>query len=193
METFRFWKMEYHTPLHSFINDLREKAATCNFQDTDRMIRDKVVFSMCDKLQQILLREDDLTLAKTIQVCHAYEFGTTTVRKQNSLRQNINNGQTRPKPKTEYIDDCKFCGKRHKLRSKFCPACGKTCHSCNNKNHFQEKCRARKHVHETRHEPDFRCENESDVDSDAYLHTVWTKPVDTLSALLEVNDCPVRF
>ena len=51
----------------------------CNFKDTDRMIRDKLVFSVCDKLQQILLPEENLTLKKAVQICQAFEMANRNI------------------------------------------------------------------------------------------------------------------
>ena len=42
------------------------------------------------------------------------------------------------KEKSNYYDDCKFCGKSHN-RGK-CPAYGKTYNKCGGKNHFEAKC-----------------------------------------------------
>ena len=46
-ETHRFWNMTYHEPFDSFLIDLRSRANLCNFGDMkDRMLRDKIVFSV---------------------------------------------------------------------------------------------------------------------------------------------------
>ena len=50
MQSLRFGKTNFHDPFDSFLNELRDKAALCNFKDTDKMIRDKLVFPVCDKL-----------------------------------------------------------------------------------------------------------------------------------------------
>ena len=49
MQSFRFWKTNFYDPFDSFLNELLDKAAMCNFKDTDRIIRDKLVFSVCNK------------------------------------------------------------------------------------------------------------------------------------------------
>ena len=38
------------------------------------------------------------------------------------------------------FSDCKFCGKAHNKRE--CPAYGKVCNRCGQKNHFESKCRS---------------------------------------------------
>ena len=42
------------------------------------------------------------------------------------------------KGRSNYYDDCKFCGKSHDKGK--CPAYGKTCNKCDSKNHFEAKC-----------------------------------------------------
>ena len=66
LESHRFWKLSYQEPFDSFLTDLKTRAASCNFQEPDRMMRDKIVFSVTGKLQELLLREDKLTLERTI-------------------------------------------------------------------------------------------------------------------------------
>jgi hypothetical protein len=40
----------------------------------DRVIRDKVVFTVTGKMQELLLREKKLDLLKIIDICHAFEI-----------------------------------------------------------------------------------------------------------------------
>ena len=61
IETHRFWNMAYHEPFDSVLTDLRSRANLCNFGNIkDRMLRDKIVFSVTDKVQELLLREKTL-------------------------------------------------------------------------------------------------------------------------------------
>ena len=61
IETHRFWNMAYHKPFDSVLTDLRSRANLCNFGNIkDRMLRDKIVFSVTDKVQELLLREKTL-------------------------------------------------------------------------------------------------------------------------------------
>ena len=75
LETYRFWNHEWDTdePCDSFLTDLRIKAESCNYEEKERMIRDKIVLTVSGQLQELLLREDKLDLKKTIAVCRAYE------------------------------------------------------------------------------------------------------------------------
>lgn len=74
LETHRFWNVQYQDQFDNFLTELRTRAASCNFDaNQDRMIRDKIVFTVTGKLQELLLREDDLDLVKAIKICRAYE------------------------------------------------------------------------------------------------------------------------
>ena len=42
----------------------------CDYDDVDRMIRDKIVFSASGKLQELLLRYTNLTLGIAIEMTH---------------------------------------------------------------------------------------------------------------------------
>ena len=75
--THRFWNMTYHESFDSFLTDLRSRANLCNFGDMkDRMLRDKIVFSVTDKVQELLLREKTLDLQKAVDICRAHELTT---------------------------------------------------------------------------------------------------------------------
>ena len=43
------------------------------------MMRDKIVFAVTGKLQELLLRVNGLTLEKAMKVCRAYEQSTMQV------------------------------------------------------------------------------------------------------------------
>ena len=73
LESHRFWNTPYQEPFDKFLTELKTRAASCNFQEKDSMMRDKIVFTVTGKLQELLLRVDDLTLEKAVKVCRAYE------------------------------------------------------------------------------------------------------------------------
>ena len=111
----------------------------------------------------MLLRERELTLEKTIDICKAAEKATThgkvyrtepdTVHK---VTEQKNKGlQSTRRPLREMRQDsfnrqekqCKFCGFSHVMLKDTCPAWGKVglCKNCNEKYHFAKKCRSKKH------------------------------------------------
>ena len=59
--------------LTKFLTKLKRRSSSCNFQEQDRMMRDKIVFTLTGKLQELLLTVDGLTLEKAVNVCRAYE------------------------------------------------------------------------------------------------------------------------
>lgn len=60
----------------TYVTDLRMLSSTCNFgQIRDSLIRDRIVCGISDSgRRERLLREDNLTLDKCLQVCRATEL-----------------------------------------------------------------------------------------------------------------------
>ena len=69
IESHRFWTIPYQEPFAKFLTELKTRAAACKFLEKDRMLRDKIVFIVTGKLQELLLREDNLTLDKAVKIC----------------------------------------------------------------------------------------------------------------------------
>ena len=154
LQTFKFWNLPLQEPFDCFLTDLRRKADSCNFTETDRMIRDKIVFTVTGKLQERLLRESGLDLKKAIDVCRASEVSSKHSREMQAggnLKKldKVESQRTRHKstkydheksshtnPKSSSyeskpsIKNCNFCGGDHG-RSKYkCPAWGGKCDYC---------------------------------------------------------------
>lgn len=62
--------------------------------------------------------------------------------KANHSQSNNNKNSTNTTNRIKFIDACKFCSLSHQMGSRHCPAYGKTCNSCNKKNHYSSVCRA---------------------------------------------------
>ena len=109
-----------------------------------------------DKMRERLLRINDLTLEKAIDICKASEQTSAQLQAMQSGNQDVvsfvrkrqishapaNRTYTKtstPKRAQEY-QECKYCGRKHGKRD--CPAYGQTCRKCGKKKHFQVKCRA---------------------------------------------------
>jgi hypothetical protein len=132
------------------------------------MIRDKIVSTVQGKLQELLLREDKLSVDKAIQICLAYEQSNKHVkelRENNSASRHAINKVThenkQPKSKKpnykqqpRRLQDkpvltassnlhrkCRFCGYKHEIMKGECPAWGNTCNACKGPNHFKSKCK----------------------------------------------------
>ena len=56
LESHRFWNTPYQEPFEKFLTELKTRAASCNFQEKDRMMRDKIVFTVTGKLQELFLQ-----------------------------------------------------------------------------------------------------------------------------------------
>ena len=69
LESHRFWsvKPDDHPSFEHLLTELRARAESCNFNERDRMLRDKIVFSTAGKLQELLLREENWTSKKQLK------------------------------------------------------------------------------------------------------------------------------
>ncbi|KAL1268589.1 hypothetical protein QQF64_033952 [Cirrhinus molitorella] len=61
--------------IDKYVTELKQKSKDCEFGSTESdMIRDKIAFSISDqRLKERLLRETNLTLEKTVDICRAAE------------------------------------------------------------------------------------------------------------------------
>lgn len=96
---------------------------------------------------QLLLRDDNLYLKKTIKICQSYEQANRQADEMNGENQSsvhkesehpnprnrkstnklpyMKTTQTTPQDRGEKM--CKFCGNKYVLEKELCPAWGKTC------------------------------------------------------------------
>ena len=153
LQTHRFWSVQWQNPFDIFLTELRNRADACNFEEKDRMIRDKIVFTAKGKIQELLLRDTNLNLKRAIDICRAYEQSIQHAKEMNasgSASHNIDKvsttrsshsqaakqsrasytrqarQHTRTKQDhTEMVTDCHFCGGNHEKRKSKCPAWGK--------------------------------------------------------------------
>ncbi|KAL5017694.1 hypothetical protein ScPMuIL_005222, partial [Solemya velum] len=180
LESFRFWNMSYEEPFDKFLTALKSRATACNFQEKERMMRDKIVFTVTGKLQELLLREDKLTLDKTVKICRAFEQSN---RQQKGESKHSQSHSQKPSDRKQKID-CHFCGYQHERQKEKCPAWGKTCEKCKGRNHFAVKCR--KQIHAVSQESD----HEDELDK--WLFAV-NDDKDGIKATLVVNERDVTF
>ena len=80
IESHRFWNIPYQEPFTKCLTELKTSAAARNFQEKDRMLRDKIVFTVTGKLQELLLRLDSLTLDKAVKTGRAFEQSNRQVK-----------------------------------------------------------------------------------------------------------------
>lgn len=110
---------------------------------TDRMIQDRIVLGIRDKiLQERLLRIEDLNLQKAIDYCRAAEVSKAQARNLQGDKAEIDSLHKKKTQKFNKVRgkeniqkfDCTRCGTRHGPRK--CPAYGKKCKKCGKLNHF---------------------------------------------------------
>ena len=161
------------------------------------MIRNKTVFSVSGKLQELLLRESNLDLKKATEICRAFEttsrakkemsppsegYPIDKIEVQHQKKQNI---AVKPQQKDgpRVLKKCKFCGQSHEAAKTQCPAWGKTCNYCKGRNHFEVKCKKVNLLNAGRDSGE--CDEQ------------WLAVVETghkrVTTLMQVNDCEVRF
>ena len=160
-ERYRFnnRKQEPGESISTYVTKLRVIAKNCAHDEItpDEILRDCLVLGVRDeKVRERLLRVNDLSLSKAIDICKAAEqtsqqlklitSGTDesvgAVRKEpkNDLKNEPPQNTRRPHDPPIHRPECRFCGYHHGNRQ--CPARGQTCHKCGQKNHFQSKCRS---------------------------------------------------
>ncbi len=154
--------------VEQFVTDLKNKSKSCNYGTLkESLIRDQIVIGVCDaKVQERLLRDCELTLAKAIQICQAAETtnlqmktlsleaaGGAAVREQavSAVKQKAGAGagakpksaqKLRPQNSANVENSdvrCPKCGLRHYVSGR-CPARGKTCFKCQGTDHFAGVC-----------------------------------------------------
>ena len=161
-ERYEFWSRNFKTdePFDTWVTFLRNKAKQCEFgEQQDSLIRDKIVYGIRDlAVKERLLREPDLTLGKCLDICRSVESSrqqaksmmsqvestepaeVNIVKKKTFHNFRQGNSQSSHAHSRKFqITKCYYCGDSH-TKGK-CPAFGKTCGKCGNKNHFASVCR----------------------------------------------------
>ena len=84
LESYRFSNVPITSPSDSFITTLRTQADKCNLVEKERTIGDTIVFSAQKRLQEKLLRDNELTLAKAIGISQAFEQTHNQIEEMNA-------------------------------------------------------------------------------------------------------------
>ncbi|KAL9951197.1 hypothetical protein ACROYT_G043817 [Oculina patagonica] len=150
--------------IDQYVTELRTKASTCEIGVLcESLIRDRIVCGiLCDTMREKLLQENDLSLQKAIDMCRASEFSKRQTKSITEESKSVDyvdkkatqSGKFPPKDRKDKNDQsktknglqkaCKRCGTLHAPRK--CPAYGKICLKCKNRNHFASQCLS-KNVH----------------------------------------------
>ena len=176
--------------IDAYVSALRNLAKTCNFGSLhNSLVRDRIVFGVQSKhTRQKLLQERKLTLEKCIDICRSNEATSSQMKEIASgsnleavnkvedptrdkgrswqcdrKQRNDRNEQSRDNT-TRVTKTCHFCGNKHEMNKKKCPAWGKQCQKCNGRNHFASVCKKDRRINHI-------MEDETDTDSDVEFIT----------------------
>lgn len=169
-----------------FITNLKTKVKNCGYGSLEEsIIRDRVVVGIkSDDTREKLLAAENLTLQKTIDICHSAEQvkkqvdtmkQTATVEMVTCKKKNTKSKSTQNKKENKSDHEEKFhcgrCDTTHGRRA--CPAFKKTCKICKMKNHLTKCCKSKA--------VDAVLENSSEEDEDNFYVTAIDagKDVDT--------------
>lgn len=157
--TFNTRNQEEGETIDQYATILRTLASTCEFKDLkDGLIRDRIICGINNQnIRERLLRETDLTLEKTLNICRAAEHSRQQLKTMHESS-NANIDAVRHKTTREIsrptdasrrqVNDqrkpCGNCGFSHRPRS--CPAYGKKCDNCSRIGHFAKCCRSTQRV-----------------------------------------------
>ena len=162
-ERYKFYsrKQEAGESYDLYRTALRQLADRCEFETitADQILRDKLVFGIQDsKVRESLLREKNLSLRKTDEICRAHEtmieqmkvvggasIADTDPSDLNAFSKKPIGGKKRrgrfPRGADSRVKTCDFCGRMHDVsKRENCPAFGKRCNKCNKQNHFANMC-----------------------------------------------------
>lgn len=164
-ERFVFYNrsQKQNEPIDDFVRDLKELSSSCEFTNVSEMVRDRIVLGIADsKLQEKLLKMENIEIEKIILECRIYEKQKEQVKavqeskksvdvvkkncENNSEGENIDfinkekKGKKIQKKINNYNEKCTRCFKVHKINN--CPAFGKICNKCKKLNHFSIACRS---------------------------------------------------
>ena len=193
-ERYQFNKRDQESgeSIDSYVASLRTLAKTCNYGTLlDSLIRDRIVVGIRDNgTRKRLLQEAKLTLNKCIDICRSSEATSAQLQAMGNQEDLKFVADDKSKKETQDkggkpVISCKFCGKKHVRSREECPAWGKSCSKCGEKNHFAVKCtksskssrppkktKKRKPVHTI----------QEDSSSEEYLLTVSAESLDSVNS-----------
>ncbi|KMQ85995.1 hypothetical protein RF55_15170 [Lasius niger] len=152
VERFQFFTRDkkQNETMDEYINILKEKAKTCNFNDmTDSIIRDKIILITQDKiLRKKFFEANNLNLQKLVAIYNDYNINTE---KMKQVTKETTESKESTKESTSFIQKlpnntnnkrkCWRCNLQHPQGK--CPAWGSKCTKCNDVNHFTHCCQGK--------------------------------------------------
>ena len=151
--------------IDEYLSVLRNMAKTCGFCDCmrDLLIMDRLLLGISDdKTREELLSTHDLTLNKAIDICRGMEAASLHMKalkneeinkikdiSKKTKKSGLDKHQHKTKKPPQSDDQkpakkkCLYCLQIHVMKKELCPAWGKTCAACGERNHFKasKKCK----------------------------------------------------
>ncbi|XP_011674436.2 uncharacterized protein K02A2.6-like [Strongylocentrotus purpuratus] len=149
--------------IEQYVTVLRTMSKSCGFCECmkDKLLMDRLLLGVSDdSMREKMMGIPDLTLSKAIDICKAVEAASLQMKALKNeevvykVYKKVSTGAShyskRPGKSSGKLKDatdpkrCKFCCKMHEMKKEKCPAWGRTCMACKQKNHFKgsEVCRA---------------------------------------------------
>ncbi|XP_024892276.1 uncharacterized protein LOC112467741 isoform X3 [Temnothorax curvispinosus] len=127
--------------IEQYINILKEKAKTCNFNDmTESVIRDKIILDTHDKiLRKKFFEADDLDLLKLVAIYNDYNINTEKMKQVTAENKAEPTRFPQKPPDNNAKRVCWRCNHQHPLGK--CFAWGSKCTKCGDINHFTQCCK----------------------------------------------------
>ena len=119
---------------------------TCDYCNTcePSILRDRIILGIQrNDTREEMLKQGKLNLTRCIKICRASE---TVINHGATLKHYIKTEETVNKVNIHNSGEenkdctCIFCTTKHPLKYKFCPAWGKYCNKCGDKNYFEARC-----------------------------------------------------
>ena len=163
-ERYVFFKREQLSSesLDNYITALMKLSESCGFGALrESLVRDRLILGVKDdRVREKLLGKRDLDLDKAIETIKASQVTherATEISEESSGHEDINRVSHKPPFKNKRrktpppklpspnkgppkLKECLFCGGKHALERKLCPASGQKCKKCGKQGHFAVKC-----------------------------------------------------
>lgn len=114
----------------------RSLAQKCKFQNVEERILDQLVVGtrVAESRREMLKGDEKLTVDEALAICRTQEASEAHMKAfETSKSKKVDSVQ-----KSEFIKDCKFCGRDHVYGR--CPAYNARCAHCSKKGHWKECC-----------------------------------------------------
>ena len=145
-------KQEHGEPIIKYLHRIKHASRYCEFEKLgqqdqtieEELIQLRLIEGMCNLSHRCKLLEQLQLGDMSLNACVEFIQQQELIEKFN---QNENPNSEPRVAETFTIKKtrrCSFCGYEHERKKEKCPAYGKTCANCLNKNHFQTVCKFKK-------------------------------------------------